>query len=162
MPASTFEILSNIWEEENEVICKITNTCKTANLCLTLCQGHIEVRIQPSSVKSLVFEIRTPKTLYWYFHTYPMAKEEPDERIPYFVFNNQMDDHKYYSIVMANNYLDPELIWKFASVYLANYSDHIICLNREVFIDAKKMAQIVESSDYKEDWCFEIKHTSPS
>lgn len=156
MPASTFEIIAKSWEDEKVVFCKIANTCRIAKLYLTVLDGNIEVRVRPFSEKSLALEIRTQKTLEWYLEKYPMAKEEPEERIPYYVFDESIGKQKYYSIVMANNYLDTELVWKFATIYLADYPEHIICLNREVFIDAVKMAQIIRSNDYTDGWCFNI------
>ena len=89
-----------------------------------------------------------------------MAKEEPEERVPYFVFNNSLIYDKCFSIAIANNYLDTELIWMFSTEYLKDNPTHIICLNREVFIDAEMMAKIVETSEYKEGWCFKLRDLS--
>jgi hypothetical protein len=156
MPASTFEIIAENWEYEQDVFCKIANTCRIANLCLTVFEGNVEVRVRPSAEKSLGFEIRTQKTLDWYLEKYPMAKDEPAERIPYFIFSDIIGNQKYYSVAMANSYLDAELIWKFTSAYLESYPNHIICLNREIFIDAVKMARIIRSRDYANDWLLNI------
>jgi len=156
MPASTFEILAKKWEDEKLVFCNIVNSCKDADLWLTVFEGNTEVRVKPSSEKSLLFEIRTEANLDSYFEKYPMAKDEPEERIPYFVYDDSLGGEKYYSIVMANNYLDTELIWKFATQYLADYPEHIICLNRQVFISAEKMATITSTTEYKEGWCFKL------
>lgn len=156
MPASTFEIIAKEWEDTNDLFCKIANTSRVANLYLNVFNGEIEVRLTPASEKSLNFEIRTEETLNRYFERYPSAKEEPEERLPYFIFNDILPC-KYYSIAMANNYLDTELIWKFASKYLEAYTSHIICLNREVFIDSELMERIISTSEFTEGWCFNLK-----
>lgn len=157
MPASTFEIIAEKWEGSNELFCKIANTSWLANLYLSVFKGNIEIRLTPNSEKSLNFEIRTQDTLDMYLEKYPSAKYEPEERIPYFVFDASLDSKKYYSIAIANNYLDSELIWEFAKKYLEDYPKHIICLNREVFIDAAMMADIVATTEYREGWCFKLK-----
>jgi len=156
MPASTFEIIAKKWDHSKELFCKIASTCWLANLHLNVFRGNIVVRLTPNSEKSLNFEIRTQENVDLYIEKYPSAKEEPEERIPYFIFDASLNDEKYYSIAMANSYLDTELIWKFASQYLADYPDHIICLNRDVFIDAERMAHIVETTEYKEGWCYKL------
>lgn len=156
MPASTLEILSKKWEDSNELFCKIANTSRLANLYLNVFDGDISVQLAPTSEMSLVFEIRTQKTLDLYMKRYPTAKDEPEERIPFFVFDASLKGEKYYSVAMANNYLDTELIWKFASKYLLDNPEHIICLNREVFIDSKRMKKIVSTTEYTKDWCFKL------
>ena len=161
MPASTFEIIANNWEDENIVFCSIAIACRNANLYMVIYKGNIEVRVEPESENSLVFEIRTAETLEWYYQKYPMAKEEPEERIPYFVYHKSFGGTRKKSIAMANNYLDSELIWKFSAEYLKANPTHIISLNRDVFIDADKMAKILETSEYREGWCFNLED-SPS
>jgi len=154
MPASTFEIIANNWEDENIVLCSIVTACSNAKLHMIIYKGNLEVRVEPESENGFVFEIRTARTLEWYYQKYPMAKEEPEERIPYFVYHRYFDGTRKYSIAMANNYLDSELIWKFSAEYLKANPKHIISVNREVFIDADRMAKIVKTSEYREGWCF--------
>jgi hypothetical protein len=157
MPASIFEIIAKNWEDKEEVANKIISGCISANLSWKEKQGDIEISIVPASDKSLNLEITDHDTLDWYLKKYPMAKNEPEERIPYFVFDDSLGNQKHYSIANANSYLDTELIWKFASSYLRENSGHTICLNREVFIDSERMAKIVKSMAYQKDWCFEIR-----
>lgn len=158
MPASTLEIIAKDWEGENEVLCKILISCRSAGLFLTYYLEQIIVRIEPSAERSLIFEIQTQKDVEWYYKQYPMAKEEPEERVPYFVFNKSLSNDKLYSIAIANSYLDTELIWKFSSEYLKANPTHIISLNREIFIDAERMSKIVETTEYTEGWCFNLEN----
>lgn len=156
MPASTFEIIAQNWEDENEVFCKILTSCRSAELFLTYYQEQLVIRTEPSSERSLIFEIQSQKDVDWYYTKYPMAKEEPVERVPYFLFNKSLSENKLYSIAIANSYLDTELIWKFSTEYLKANTTHIISINREIFIEAERMSKIVETSEYKEDWCFNL------
>lgn len=156
MPASTFEVIAKGWEDEDILLCNIVKTCNSAELFLTIYQGNITVRSNPTSDKCLDFEINTSKTIEWYYDNYPMAKDEPEDRIPYYIFNPALGDQKYYSLLLANNHLESELIWKFSSAYLEHYSNHIICLNRNIFIDSKKMREIRNTSGYDESWYLKL------
>ena len=118
MPASTLEIFANHWEEEIEVFKKIAVTTQKAELYLSYYKNELLIGLEPSSDKKLMFEIQSQATVDWYYKQYPRAREEPKERIPYYLFNTNISETNLYAIVMANNYLDDLLIWKFSSSYL--------------------------------------------
>jgi len=156
MPASTLEILASSWEDELDVLKKIIFACKKADLFMSLYKNDIVIRVDPSSERHLSLEIQTSKNVDWYYKEYPLALKEPEERIPYYLFDKSINEEKLFAIAIANNYLDDLLIWKFSSKYLADNPGHIITLNRNVYLDFRKMSKIESITKYIEGWCFNL------
>ncbi|GJM33482.1 MAG: hypothetical protein DHS20C18_24830 [Saprospiraceae bacterium] len=154
MSASAFEILSTKWEDKETLFTDIALACKRAELYFLYSRKEIVLKLEVSSERSLVLDLRDQENLKWYFDRYPMAKDEPEERIPYYIFNDFLGGQKFFSIVMANNYLDSLLIWKFSIEYLKINPSHYISIDREIFFNSEELRELEHTSGFAEGWCF--------
>ena len=143
MPASTFELISEKWENIEELKLNIIQACKIANLYYQILhEDEIMISQNQPSAKQLFLELRNSSVLEWYYSTYPTAKEEPEGRIPYFVFLNKYPSKKHYSIVLANNYLDYKLIYLFSEAYFKINKNHFISINGKKCINKEQFEKI--------------------
>lgn len=156
MPASTLDILNSDWES-------VEKTAKDLQECSALISAQFyqdgnEVQIHKnyaSKETSLIFEIVSESSLKWYFSQYPMAKDEPEERIPYFVFNEKINGtSKLFKIVTANCYLDDRLIYDFFSEYLELNPEKFVYINESSWFGQKELLKLRKTIGYHKDWCY--------
>lgn len=95
----------------------------------------------------MIFELRNNDTLKWYYSIYPSAKEEPELRIPYFIFLDESPGKKYYSIALSNNYLDHELIYIFLKTYFNINESHFVSIDGEKIINKEQFEKIPQYID---------------
>lgn len=157
MPASTFEIISRNWVDEDKVFSDIALSCKKAELFFLYSKKEIIVKLNNDSNKSLIISINTQKSVDWYLETYPAEKEEPEERIPYYVYNSQIGKGRFYSIALANNYLDEELIWRFSIEYLKLNKSQLIGINEHIYFNYEQLFAVQSTNEFREGIIFGMK-----
>lgn len=150
MPASTFELISEKWEDLEKIKLDIIEACEIAELKYqVLHENEIVISIDKESTKQVIFELRNNDTLEWYYSIYPSAKEEPVTRIPYFLFLDEFPAKKHYSIALANNYFDYELIYMFSKAYFSINPNHFISINGKKVVNKE---QFEKTPYYVDGW----------
>ena len=156
MPASTYEIISASWILYDDFKKRIKNVCLQSNLkCEETSKENLSIQQINNADKTLNLEFRNQNNVEWYLKKYPMANEEPIERIPYYKYLKEYPDKQFYSIALANQYLDFELLFKVSKAYLHLNPKHFISINGKKCIGYKHF-KIDET--YNEGWWNEMEN----
>lgn len=158
MPASTLDILHTNWERREKLLSDLKHCCSQINAQFHCNGNEVQIhKLYPKSEASLVFEIETKASLDWYYHTYPQSISEPEERVPYFVFNESISRSKLFTIATANCYLDDRLIYDLFKEYLSRNKGKFIYVNKTWWFDWSDLLKLEQTGGYRKDWCFNSK-----
>jgi len=156
MPASTYEIISASWLQYNDFKKDIKNVCINSNLkCNETSKENLIIQDKNDETRTLNLEFRDQRRVEWYLKKYPMAKDEPIERIPYYKYLIEYPDKQFYSIALANQYLDYELLFNVTKSYLQLNPKQLISINGEKCISLKHFEMI---GTYSANWWNKMKN----
>lgn len=154
MPASTLDILHNNWESKEKILSDFKLSCSSIGGTFYTNNNEMQVHKKYNNRDAvLIFEIEGAKSLEWYYEQYPMAKLEPENRVPYFIFNKAISGaDKLFTIVTANCYLDYELVYDFFKEYLRLNSEKFIYINKSTWFGLNDFKNMESQGGYQEGW----------
>ncbi|MCT4638611.1 MAG: hypothetical protein N4A72_13000 [Bacteroidales bacterium] len=154
MAASTLDILHTSWEKEDKIVNDFRSCC--LKIGGSFFHNNEEIQIRKDYIDRcsfLILEIESEESLEWYFEEYPLAKLEPEIRIPYFVFDHNINNgEKLFTIVTSNCYLDDELVYEFFSEYLKINQEKFIYINRTLCFSFRDLEKINREQGYYKGW----------
>lgn len=156
MPASTYEIISASWLQYDDFKRDIQKVCIDSNLkCEETSNENLLIRDKNDETRTLNLEFRDQKQIEWYLKKYPMAIDEPIERIPYYKYLTEYPNKQLYSIALANQYLDYEILFNVTKFYLQLNPKQLISINGKKCISLKHFETI---EIYSANWWTKMKN----
>ena len=156
MPASALDILHSDWEKEDKIINDLKASCLNIRGKFFLNDGEVQIHKRYEDRDAdLILEIESEKSLEWYYEQYPSSKLEPESRIPYFVFDHNINNgEKLITIVTSNCYLNDELVYYFFKEYLKMNQEKIVYINKSIDFSYQDLEQIELNGGYCKNWYY--------
>ncbi len=154
MPASTLDILHNNWEYMDKIVNDLRLCCLTIKADFFLNDDEVQIHKKYANRDAdLILEIESENSLEWYYKEYPLSKLEPEDRIPYLVFDPSINGgEKLFTIISANCYLDEELIFDFFIEYLKLNQEKFININRSIGLSYRDLEKVALNGGYFKGW----------
>ena len=141
MGASTIDIISTKWEEESKILKDLKECSEKIQSVFYYNEDEVQIHKNYADEKLvLILEVETEESLEWYYNEYPEAKFEPEERIPYFVFNKEINgSDKLFTIVTSDSTSDDRIIYEFFKEYLSINKNQYLLVNKTIWLDYDKI-----------------------